>query len=512
MPTTGAAPDVERPSSRLLPLAVVLVVLARFPGLLWPLSSDEAGFLLVSRAWDPTPDSLYGTYWVDRAPILIGTIRLSDLAAGAYGARLLAAVFAALLVVAVHRLAALVAGPVAGRWATIMAVGLLANPYLNAWTGKGEVFGTALVALACWWAVAAVRRPPGLSRVALLLAAGAAGALAVGMKQSLVGGLVFAGVFWVGATFAGRVSVRECVGAALALLTGAAVPVVATVAWAVSHGIRLETLSYQVLGFRSDASAVIADGSMRMVLIRGALLLLVFVTAGMAPALVLLASSVRHLVPHHAPELTALGAMLAVDLVGVALGGSYWRAYLIPLVPGVALAVAFVALLPGWRRRATRLLTLSACALSVVLLVQWTATRTTGLLGPESHNIGTAIKEVAEPDDTVVTLYGMTALEEASGLRSPYEHLWSLPMRTLDPELTDLKALLAGPEAPTWVAELISANSWKIDESGELRGLLAERYVVAGEPCDSTIWRLADEPRPELPDVDCSAPWTLWTD
>ena len=32
--------------------------------------------------------------------------------------------------------------------------------------------------------------------------------------------------------------------------------------------------------------------------------------------------------------------------------------------------------------------------------------------------------------------------------QSPYEHLWSLPMRTLDPDLTELQALLSGPNAP----------------------------------------------------------------
>ena len=58
--------------------AALLAALFRFPGLLYPLGSDEAGFTLVARAWDPQPDSLYGTYWVDRPPSLIALIRLSD--------------------------------------------------------------------------------------------------------------------------------------------------------------------------------------------------------------------------------------------------------------------------------------------------------------------------------------------------------------------------------------------------------------------------------------------------
>ena len=54
--------------------AALLAALFRFPGLLYPLGSDEAGFTLVARAWDPQPDSVYGTYWVDRPPSLIALV------------------------------------------------------------------------------------------------------------------------------------------------------------------------------------------------------------------------------------------------------------------------------------------------------------------------------------------------------------------------------------------------------------------------------------------------------
>ncbi len=48
-------------------------------------------------------------------------------------------------------------------------------------------------------------------------------------------------------------------------------------------------------------------------------------------------------------------------------------------------------------------------------------------------------------------MYGGRAdIQYTSGLPSPYQHLWSLPMRTLDPDLTELRALLEGPDAPTW--------------------------------------------------------------
>ncbi len=48
--------------------AAILAAGLRFPGFLWPIKPDEAGFTLVARNWDPEPDSMYGTYWVDRPP------------------------------------------------------------------------------------------------------------------------------------------------------------------------------------------------------------------------------------------------------------------------------------------------------------------------------------------------------------------------------------------------------------------------------------------------------------
>lgn len=58
-------------TARLVWLAAAAAFLARFPSLLWPLRPDEAGFLLVARAWHPEPDSVYGRYWVDRPPPVI---------------------------------------------------------------------------------------------------------------------------------------------------------------------------------------------------------------------------------------------------------------------------------------------------------------------------------------------------------------------------------------------------------------------------------------------------------
>src|SRR4051794_32793235 len=132
---------------RFLVVAVLASTALRLPGLVASPSSDEAGFLLVARSWAPSPDSLYGRYWVDRPPVLIAAYRWTDALLGDLGPRLLALVLTAVLVVAVHLLASRLVPTAAARVATVVTVALLADPALSAWTAKGEVLGTPLVAV-----------------------------------------------------------------------------------------------------------------------------------------------------------------------------------------------------------------------------------------------------------------------------------------------------------------------------------------------------------------------------
>jgi hypothetical protein len=107
------------------------------------------------------------------------------------------------------------------------------------------------------------------------------------------------------------------------------------------------------------------------------------------------------------------------------------------------------------------------------------------------------------PRDTAVVLYGNAAVLEAADMQSPYPHLWSLPMRTLDPDQTRLRATLSGPTAPEWVVEMTPLNSWQIDDAGMLRDLLGERYRVVAEVCDNPVWLRADVSRRPAPEPSC---------
>ncbi len=57
-------------------------------------------------------------------------------------------------------------------------------------------------------------------------------------------------------------------------------------------------------------------------------------------------------------------------------------------------------------------------------------------------------------------LGGRADVQLASGLGSPYEHLWSLPARTRDPRSERLAAVLDGPRAPTWFLAWAGLDAW----------------------------------------------------
>src|SRR5689334_13682101 len=128
-------------TGRVVWLAAVAAFVARFPGLLWPLRPDEAGFLLDARAWTPEPDSVYGHYFVDRPPPIIWLMQATDAVGGAYTHRLVGAVGCAALVLAAAAAArelarrAGVVDPAAVRritvWVAVATAALVGNAQID---------------------------------------------------------------------------------------------------------------------------------------------------------------------------------------------------------------------------------------------------------------------------------------------------------------------------------------------------------------------------------------------
>jgi hypothetical protein len=455
------------------------VVGARLLGVGLPLRADEAGFLLVARSWDPQPDILYGHYFVDRPPLLIAVVRAVDWVGPPELLRVVGAVWLGVLVLVAARLGLEVGGRRAATWTAVVVAALLVNPVIDVVAIKGEQLGVPFVLLSVLCTLLALRRRSAV----LALMAGLCAGIAPGFKQNLVSGVVFAVVVLVGAGLAGRLPARAAYRLGAVGLLGALLPTAATIAWARMAGVRLETLWYATFGFRTDASVVLGDQDGGPRTERALLLLAIAVAAGIAVVIGLFLSHLRE--EWSADRVLTAGtlAVVLVEVGALVAGGSYWRDYLHGLVPGAALCVAQLA-----RRhpahRPTRLLVLGAVASCVVSLLVWSVITTAGLVTYYEARTGEALAEVARPGDTLTVFGGRADIQYEAGLPSPYEHLWSLPMRTLDPDFSELRALIGSDDAPTWLVEWVDFETWNPDAGARLRADVEARYVEHGFGCD----------------------------
>jgi hypothetical protein len=182
--------------------------------------------------------------------------------------------------------------------------------------------------------------------------------------------------------------------------------------------------------------------------------------------------------------------MGAFDVASIAAGGSYWLHYLIESVPAAALAAgALSAAAPRPGRALAALVAASA-------LVAQTAT----VLHPAADAgavVGRALASAAAPGDTVLSAFGDADILQTTGMSSPYPYLWSLPSRTLDPDLTLLRGVLAGPEAPTWIVVRGAHTLVRLHAHG-VATLIDERYRVVARICSRSVYLLRDVERPAL--------------
>jgi hypothetical protein len=480
--------------------AAAVAFLMRFPGAVWPVRPDEAGFTLVARAWDPQPDSLYGPYFVDRPPLMLAVVRVADALGGPLVLRFVAALGCAVAVVSAAGIARTVAGSRTAGWTAVATAAVVANTIIDSVQAKGEILGVPLILTSIWWSLLALeRRSPAWAFGAGLLAC-----TVLGLKQNLFGGLVFGGVLLLTALLTRRLDRGEFLRLGGAALAGAAVPLLGTVGWTVAAGVGLDTLWYAVYGFRSDAAGVIVASGSTAPELRAALLVGVVLVCGIA---LIIGGFLVHFRDEWAvnpPVAAATLALIVTDGVGLVLGGSFWRPYAFALVPACALCAALLVRRPSRRGLAMRSIIVIAGISSVISVVGWTAMAARGAHPPQAVWTGETVAEAAVPGDTLLVFGGRADLQYASGLPSPYPYLWSLPMRTLDPDYEELLALVNGPAPPTWIVEWVGFGGWGNEAGPRLADAVEERYRVGGTACEGrTVWVLSEAPRPwVLPDCD----------
>ncbi|WP_162799214.1 hypothetical protein [Nocardioides sp. 616] len=482
-----------------VPLTALVAFLLRLPGLGTALSPDEAGFLMVARTWVPEPGSVYGHYFVDRPPQIIATFKVADAIGGPYALRLVGALVCAALVLLAARIALVIADERAARWTAVVVAALTSSTMINADGVKGELLSLPFVLGACLLAILALQR----QSMPLAALAGLSAGVAPGFKQNMLGGLVFAAALLLLSLATKQISARTFARLSVAGLAGAAVPAALMIGWALQSGVQLDTLWYAIYGFRSDAGAELASASSGANAQRAVILLLAALGTGI---LLVMGTFVVLLRKVWRSQQVLVGATLALflfDAVALVLGGSFWLDYLFGLLPAAVLATAMLAGLSGRGGRAMRVVVGFAAISSVASIATVGVVTATGTASRGQADTGEAIAAVAEPGDTVTVLGGRADLQLATGRESPYRHLWSLPMRTLDPEYVELRDLLTSPEAPTWFVQLVPTGLWSEDGGAELLEVLRERYDAHGYGCHGGIIWLRDGVERDLPEDHC---------
>ncbi len=460
--------------------------LAPLPFLSRPLSPDEGGFLLVASQWGPG-HSLYGHYWVDRPPLLLMVFDVASHLGGAVGLRLIGVVAVVASVVLTSATATAATGRRTVVPALVAAI-FLSTPLFGTTEVDGELLAVPLVlvgalALVRSWSA---RVAGGLAWSA---AAGAAGAGAFLVKQNVVDVFVAAGVLLV--LTARRSGLRATARSASVIAVGALTTLAFVLGVAETRGTEPGRLWDAVVTFRAQAASVIQASSSSATPARFHGLLVAALLSGVPVVVLVLAVRLR--APARAgaaPDLRAVAvAVLLWEAVAVVGGGSYWLHYLIGLVPGlVLLAVAAAQREVSLPRSTGVALALSAvsCLAAIAVVATSDSTRT------DDEAVAAYLRTHSGPHDSVVVGFGHPDIVYESGLRSPYQELWSLPVRVRDPDLRGLDRILEGPRAPTWVVVAGSSlDTWGVDAS-RATATLDARYRPAATVGAYVVWRRDD--------------------
>ncbi len=452
------------------------------------LSPDEGGFLVVAAQWD-AGTSLYGDYWVDRPPVLIALFAAADALGGAWALRVMGVVAVVVTVVLAGAIGRMVAPGSAALLPAATAAIFVATPLFGGSVVNGELLGLPFVLAGIACALAALSAAGPGRALGWAVAAGAAGATAFLVKQSLADVFVFVLV----------VMVSRWRPAQVRLLSGVACGAVATTAlvlWgAEARGTSVADLWEAVVSFRGEASAVIAESATAKTAVRLGGLVLALLGSGAALVAGVLAWNGRPPVVHADDSKPVVDlrwpayALLGWEAFVVLAGGSYWVHYLMGFVPGlVVLAAASAQRHPGSRHLRAAY---AVSAVSTVAVIGWVVVNP--IDRPEEPVIA-YLEDHVRPGDTGVVAFGGANILEAAGLESPYPYLWSLPVRVRDAELDELARVLAGPEPPTWlVVSGGSLSSWGIDGAAAEQHV-DELYSVATHAGRFTIYHRNDGP------------------
>lgn len=459
--------------------AATVAVLSRLPFLGHAPSPDESGFLLVGAQWNGAGSSLYTDYWVDRPPLLVTIFRAAAFLGGVPALRIIGCVAVLLTILGCARAGRIISGEQAGRWAALTAAALCVSPLLGGYAVNGEMLAAPFVIGGIVAVVSALRAIDVRRGVRWGLLAGACTMCALMVKQNFADVAVFGAVAIVLSAVRSDISWRKLVSLAAAATVGAAATLAVLALWTTTRGTSLQGVFEAMYPFRMQAGRVIAAGGRVHATARFEGLVDVAVNAMVVPLMALAVIDTARQ-RRYGPISWALFALLVFATASVLVGGNFWHHYLIGLIVPVSLAVGVAAADGMFLIRPVAGLAVAFAALAWVGSVGQPQ-------GSEGETIGTAVASVSRPGDTIVHLYGHADVVQTSGLSSPYEHLWSLPVKTLDPSLSDLNTVMSGTDAPTWLITGRSVRSWGLQTAGTA-AIIARDYREVATICHRIIY------------------------
>lgn len=479
---------------------MIVATLVRLPTLWHPTYPDEGGLLIVAARWHDDGPGLYGWLFVDRPPGLLLFFWLAHALGGVLALRLLGLLLVTVSVAASGRIGWLLGRRAGTITASLVSALLLSSPVLGAQEVNAELVGLPLVLGGVALALAAMRAH-GRRAVTLMVLAGLAVGAAPLVKQNLIDGIAFVAVLVLLQARLRHWGWRRLTGTAGLMLATAAVPWLVTAAWLVWDGPGLRPAWDAVVDFRFRAGEVIAATYSPRNQSRMLWLPVRAVVSGQAVLLAVAAWVVRH--RRRDPVVVAGAALLAAEVPGVVLGGSYWPHYLLALVPST---VTFCALAAGEPRLSTPWLKLAVAGTVGATLVSGLLTwGPIGVGQAHGDDLASWLREAKRPGDRGVVTYGQAQVLETSGLRPAYPYLWSLPVRTLDPRLLTLAGRLESSHRPEWVIVDAPVDTWGLDATGRVSRALGRYYRPVGVVCGAVVFLRVGAHRtlPPLP-RDCT--------
>ncbi|MFL6060260.1 MAG: hypothetical protein ACJ72E_03440 [Marmoricola sp.] len=478
-----------------VPVAAAAAVLGWLPFLGRATASDEGGYMIVGSQWGHG-SSLYGSYWVDRPPLLILLHGLAAALGGTVALRvigILGVVVAVVLAGAISRAATLGLARPAHRIAVlapvVIAATFLTTPDFGTMTVDGELLSVPLLLagfLACIRACSATEDRTALRWAA---AAGVAATSAAMVKQNAVDVFLLALVVLLTRALTGERARALRIGAVF--LGAAVLTLTAFLLLSAARGTSPDGLWNALVTFRFDAARSIYDTSSAASSARLDRLLR-SVSASLCPLLLLVlglqvarARRTRH-GGTGVPDLRwpAL-VVLAWEVVVIAGGGGFWLHYLIVLVPGMVLLAAAAAQRP----LALRAVLGGALVAAVLSAGAATVGAAQAVQGPPSDALVVRyLKAHDQPGDTAVVAFGRPNILWDTHLRSPYDELWALPVLVRDHSLLDFTRVLDSPQAPTWVVVDGTSLSSEGVDGATAESVLDARYHPVAHEGRYVVW------------------------